>query len=427
MAVAAGATEIEWYYSYPKAFSEAQVNKLKGIWNSVIANCKSISQNISPRKAIAKTESVSMAEFFKNKMNATFERGMVCFDIGGGSTDIAIWQGSNNDKPVGQCSLMFAGQDIFNRQLFKNRNILLDLKSADDGLNAFIQGLFEIPADKQDQFNMELEALLKYKQEILLDGLRSNSEHRNVKLFLRNIAFALSGIFYYAGGIVGQCFDLSNKKQLPHCFVGGNASRLLDWVDQGNYAANHTFENIYTKCLVAGAVTKEKIESSQARFNVKQSSNPKEEVAYGLLWDTPSSSNNQNSNSGDVFFDPFADDSINILDKENALCLLAGERIWVNGEENDGNIINTEDVKAGITVDPDLPNFRRFLKGFNALIAPKGFTGEYAIEFGEAEFDELRDQTNEFFVQQSRLEVNEINLEPPFIIVLKQALELLSR
>lgn len=107
--------------------------------------------------------------------------------------------------------------------------------------------------------------------------------------------------------------------------------------------------------------------------------------------------------------------------------MLAGERIWVNGEENDGNIINTEDVKAGIIVDPDLPNFRRFLKGFNALIARKGFTGEYAIKFGEAEFDELKDQTNEFLVQQSRLEVNEINLEPPFIIILKQALELLSR
>lgn len=426
-AIAAGATEIEWYYSYPKAFSEAQVNKLKGIWNSVIDNCKTISQNISPKEAIAKTESVSMAEFFKNKMQATFERGMVCFDIGGGSTDIAIWQGSNNDKPVGQCSLMFAGQDILNRQLFKNREILLQFKNTDATFNTFIQKLYDVPDGDQNKFNMELEALLKYNQNILLDSLVAKSESRNVKLFLRNIAFALAGIFYYAGSVVGQCFDLSNKKQLPHCFVGGNASKLLDWVDQGNYAANHIFEDIYTTCLVAGAATKGRLESSQVRFNVKQSSNPKEEVAYGLVWDTPSSSNNQNSNNGDDFFDPFADDSINILDKENALCLLAGERIWVNGEENNGNIINTEDVKAGITVDPDLPNFRRFLKGFNALIARKGFTGEYAIKFGEAEFDELKDQTNEFLVQQSRLEVNEINLEPPFIIILKQALELLSR
>ena len=49
------------------------------------------------------------------------------------------------------------------------------------------------------------------------------------------------------------------------------------------------------------------------------------------------------------------------------------------------------------------------------------------INFGEREFDELKDQTNEYLDQQSRLQANEINLEPPFIIILKQALELLSK
>lgn len=424
-AIAAGATNIEWYYSYPKAFNDTQIEKLETIWISVLDNCKNISPINSQHKAIAKTESVSMAEFFKNEMKGTFKRGMVCFDIGGGSTDIAIWQGSNNDKPVGQCSLMFAGQDIFNRQLFKNRDILLEFKSIDDNFNTFVQKLYDVPAGEQNKFNMELEALLKYNQNILLDSLKSNSERRNVKLFLRNIAFALSGIFYYAGGIVGECLDFSDKNQsLPHCFVGGNASKLLDWVAEGNYAISQKFEDVYTTFLRVGVASKQNLMKNQIAFNVFQSSNPKEEVAYGLVCDTVSASNVQNNTYENEVYDPLADLGINTIDPYDDKSLLAGEKIWINGNAYEDLIITTNDVQKGISVDANLPNFKRFLNAFNALMSRKQIP---LINFGEREFDELKDQTNEYLDQQSRLQANEINLEPPFIIILKQALELLSK
>lgn len=424
-AVAYGATSIEWYYSYPKAFSEAQINKLKGIWTTVIEKCQEISPNLCAKEAIAKTESISMAEFFKNEMKATFDRGMVCFDIGGGSTDIAIWQGINNDEPVGQCSLMFAGNDILNKQLFKNRDIILQFKNNNTEFSSVLQELYNVADNDYNKFSMQLEAILKYQQSTLLSSLIAKSETKNVKLFLRNIAFALSGIFYYAGIVVASSLDLQNK-QLPHCFIGGNASKLLDWVDQGNYEANHTFEDVYTTCLVAGAATKTKLTPSQVRFQVKQSTNPKEEVAYGLVWQTGVSKGNSKQIE-EEFFDPFNTDVINQIDKENEASVLSGEKIWVDGHEKGSDSITTNDVLNGIVVDIDLPNFRRFLNGFNSLIARKGFTGEYKIQFTDADFDEIRDQTNEFLAQQANLEVDDINLEPPFIIVLKQALELLSK
>ena len=424
-AVALGATSIEWYYSYPKVFSDAQVDKLKGIWTSVIERCQEIAPNICAKEAIAKTESISMAEFFKKEMKATFDRGMVCFDIGGGSTDIAIWQGIDKNEPVGQCSLMLAGNDILAKQLFKKRDIILQFKNNNAEFSRFLQELHDVPENDYNKFCMQLEAILKYQQTPLLSSLVAKSENKDIKLFLRNIAFALSGIFYYAGSIVANSMNLNNK-QLPHCYIGGNASKLLDWVDQGNYEANHTFEEVYTTCLVAGVATKVNLTPSQARFGVKQSTNPKEEVAYGLVWQTRVAGNND-TKSEEGFFDPFGFDSMTKMDSENEKSVLAGEKIWVDGVEKEDDIIFTQDVLKGIVVDSNLPNFRRFINGFNALIARKGFTGEYKIQFNDSDFDEIRDQTNEFLVQQKNLEANDINLEPPFIILIKQALDLLSK
>ncbi len=428
-AIVAGATDIEWHYSYPKSFSKAQINKLKGVWGAVMDFCRNVSPNLCTKEPEAKTESAAMAGFFKDKMDASFKRGMVCFDIGGGSTDIAIWQGGDNDKPVGQCSLLFAGQDILNKQLYRNRKTILQLKNNNEKFNNFIQNLYNIPNGDYNQFSMELEALLKYQQNSILDSMVAKGENSDVKLFLRNIAFALSGIFYYAGGIVGKNFDLSNGAQLPHCFVGGNASKLLDWVDQGKYSVNHIFEEVYTNCLVAGAVTKTKLGREQARFSIKQSTNPKEEVAYGLVAKKGIAANNGGDGvSGaqiSAAFDPFAfaDDA----KPENEDSLLAGESFWCNGEKKTDECITLQDVITGVTVDAGLPNFRRFLGGFNALIAREGFTGMYQIQFSEEDLDEIKDQTNELLDEQSRMEASEINLEPPFITILKQALNLLSK
>lgn len=427
-AVVAGATEIEWYYSYPKSFSKTQITKLKGIWGAVMDFCRTVSPNICTKEPEAKTESAAMAGFFKGKMGASFQRGMVCFDIGGGSTDIAIWQGSNSDKPVGQCSLIFAGQDILNKQLYKNRQTILQLKNNNEEFNKFIQKLHDISDGDYNKFSMELEALLKYQQNSILDSMVAKSENRDVKLFLRNIAFAISGIFYYAGGLVGESFDFSNGVQLPHCYVGGNASKLLDWVDQGKYTVNRTFESVYTTCLVAGAATKTKLSSSQVRFKVNQSTNPKEEVAYGLVADKKTIVKTESDATTTDVYDPFAMDAIGTVVKpEDQDRLLAGESFWCNGEKKTDACITLKDVSAGVIVDADLPNFRRFLMGFNALMAREGFTGEYQIQFSEEDLDEIKDQTNELLDEQSRMEASEINLEPPFITILKQALNLLSK
>jgi cell division ATPase FtsA len=60
------------------------------------------------------TESLAAARYFLtlSDLAASDEKGFVCLDIGGGTTDISIWQKDNGSNHRLQTSLRFAGRDI---------------------------------------------------------------------------------------------------------------------------------------------------------------------------------------------------------------------------------------------------------------------------------------------------------------------------
>ncbi|MDO4921881.1 MAG: hypothetical protein Q4E64_08685 [Phascolarctobacterium sp.] len=430
-AVANGATNIEWYYSYPGAFSELQIGKLQQIWSGAVKIFQKICPTLIAEKAVDKSESTSMAEFFKGNMQATLSRGIACFDIGGGSTDIAIWRGLDSARPKGQCSLRFAGNNILNQQLFKNKQILQYFTSNDSDFNKNIQAL--CVEDDYKKFNMNLEALLKYHETTLFKSLVSTTVNKDVKLFIRNIAFALSGIFFYAGMIIGNLRKNNELgEDLPHCYIGGNGSKLLDWVDNGNYdcGTSNTFESVYTTCLAmgVGVATKSGITKHDLNFGVNKSSKPKEEVAYGLVC-RPSISLHKAKGSGadDMVFNITDLDAENFLDgllsdENEGKEVLAGEKFYLAGEKIDKDYITVQDIRREIKIDPNMPTFKLFVKGFNALIAKKGYSNNYQVNFSDANFENIRDQANDEFANQALEDEEKITLEPPFIVILRQAL-----
>ena len=89
----------------------------------------------------------------------------------------------------------------------------------------------------------------------------------------RNVAFALAGIFFYTGVLVGD-LKIENKLDncLPHCYIGGNGSKLLDWVDNGNYTPNSQFRDVFAMCLAAGAYirTQDITEDDVIRLQIKK-------------------------------------------------------------------------------------------------------------------------------------------------------------
>lgn len=425
-AVAKGASHIDWSYSFPGSFSKNQISKLGKIWNDIIEEFASICPNLINKDVQSRTESIAMAEFFKGGMGATFTRGIVCMDIGGGSTDIAIWRGSESSKPQTQCSLKFAGLDILNTPLYAKRDILQKFMGSDTDFNNHL--IETIQKDDFAEFNERLEVLLKYKEKVLFKSLVSKSVNDDVKLFTRNIAFALAGIFFYTGILVGD-LRKNNKLDgsLPHCYIGGNGSKLFDWVDNGNYTSNSQFRDVFAMCLAAGAYlqTQDISEDDMRRIQIKKSLRPKEEVAYGLVCTSTLSVHDNIKASSSGGFNPFRKKAAGSSGAENFI--FAGEQISVAGQFRDKDKISLEDVQNGIRVIKEMPIFTSFIDVFNEQIETLGFTGNFQVQFTEHEMDDIRDQTNDVFDVLRSKSQGDINLEPPFIILLKEAMKVLSR
>ena len=107
--------------------------------------------------------------------------------------------------------------------------------------------------------------------------------------------------------------------------------------------------------------------------------------------------------------------------------LFAGENVYIGGHLNEGGRITIDDIKQGISIVEDMPNFISFVEVFNNQMADLGFTGKFQINFTRHDLDDIRDQTNDDFDVLRYKEEGNINLEPPFIILLKNAMDVLSK
>ena len=95
-------TKIVWFY--PASMLENRFNRFKQIWESLFT--KNIGNNIS--NLISMSESVAPFYYYKSTKGAT--RDVVSIDIGGGTTDIIIFEGTS---PTLLTSFRFAADAIF--------------------------------------------------------------------------------------------------------------------------------------------------------------------------------------------------------------------------------------------------------------------------------------------------------------------------
>lgn len=441
-----GATNISWNYSYPSAFSVQQNEDMKRLWEThVLPSLHRISK-LSVSEISNKTESVAMAEFFTKKMNAAVQRGIVCFDIGGGSTDIAIWQGDKKSGRRHQCSLKFAGRKILNNYLFNkkqnNSAILSLLRSNSDEYNAQLD---RVNNADLSTFNMEIEALLKYYEKLIFNSLTSKSMNPDVATILRDITFALAGIFYYAGTVITYLRnndEYDERVDLPNCYVGGNASKLLDWAGKGQFSKG--VSDILIAALISGilkANPKDKIDTNAIRHKMPEvfkTSLPKQEVAYGLVCnsyitkDAEIADNTQNVDSwfDDIFGSVSDGENTSSESRKINDTVVAGEVFKINNHHTNNPVITKADfveVDSIVKIDSNCPMFKDFVATFNKAAKRMGYT---EINFTDADYANICDIVNQQLVDKHRNAIDKpeaLDMEPLFIIVLEKALEKLSK
>jgi hypothetical protein len=400
--------ELQWALSYPSAFSKTDRSKYIRNWQELtkaLQEKTGITQ-ICPDQTDPnyRTESLAVAQYFadfempgrKNKLDLI---NSTCIDIGGGTSDISIWE---ENKLVHQCSLQLAGKDLFSQFIQMNPGFLERQVKIKEQEWLKLQGF---------QFFVKLDIFMRRESEGWLRNARdSMADKPEFQGLLQLMALGMSGLYYYVGLLLKALHGEGKYKtpEITPIFAGGNGSRLLNWLAEGGEFNRHCEVNDLFSAMLSHASGFEDIGVKTALSPL-----PKDEVACGLVL-------NESHLKG--------------LDRRDEDLLIAGEAFILNGETLDWNSrIKISGAIADLSV-PQFTQLAQFLNRFHQTLTDQrmegiqGFKGYVASDEPEANAELWRATTRE--VKRSLLQIRgsaeDVRIEPPFILELKALLQVLG-
>ena len=377
-AAANSVSEINWRFSYPIAFSNTDTANFGSI-------CKTAANNISETgfqiaNVSIETESIVTAKFFGGKFGG-FADGAVCIDIGGETSDISIWQ---DNTLCWQTSVRFAGRHIF-LDLLKHKPSLLPDFSADPGDTTFYSRA-DIWIDK---------SLNNSQQSLSLNFGIYEGEIRDTP-FIPLIALGVSGLFYYVGLLLrylGSDNSTDFEPTMPNVYIGGNGSRILHWLANGEFKPDsYSCGHLKDILLAASGFDPERY------FALEITPNPKHEAAAGLV-----------------------DEGTILKSTERQFDFLAGEVFTENGENKAWTeLLTAERLGNGLRSGDKLVEIETFIEKFNAGL---GKVLGQPIYLDAALKQKLTSGLNGDLQNLAFTDPGKRIVEPLFILVLKDLLK----
>jgi hypothetical protein len=203
------------------------------------------------------------------------QKGFVSIDIGGGSTDISIWQ-DDITKAKAEASVKFAGKDI----LTNNATSLCDLDELpklwnDMGIkNEVIESVISSFSDTNIDMSILFDTMLAVASRGLASALSLHSGEKPLCDIIKLVTFDLAMIVALAGSmlrdlVANDLFDLHDEIKFVFC---GNGSKTRNWLRaEDNKIMERVLRDVVGKDL------------DPVRIVFEQSQNPKQEVAAGLV------------------------------------------------------------------------------------------------------------------------------------------------
>lgn len=388
-AAASGARAISWRFSFPTAFSERELNTFGNIWEEIVRRCEqdaginAIKHNDALYKR--KNESHAAAHAFRKNERAAPQQGAVFVDIGGGTTDIAIWQGN---KQLSQSSFRFAGRDVFLHLIYLRPTILKIFGDTSK--------LDELRKGDEYIFHSQVDVILRgQKGKELLDQLSVlvNDENPLIEQFLQLLNLGIAGILHFIGLVVRDLEARGKYKRfMPSIYIGGNGSKILHWLGHGKFKPRSPAETAL-KTVFARATGFTDL--GKAPFEILTSGSPKCEVAEGLILDLDPRS-------------PDPREPVDLFeDQETDPPLLAGEDYLLDGATQGWNtFFNPDSDLSGIQVVPGLPQIQALLKALK-------------MELDEYVVHRCVGDINQRLADTANVERRERHLEPLFITALR--------
>lgn len=425
LAVKSTINSIEWSVSYPSAFSITNLTTFHRNWEE-------IAEELSPKTGINYstpriddtqrfcTESVALAQYFKDKEKNPLVR-TTCIDMGGGTSDISIWE---NNRIVHQCSVLFAGRNIFSEIIAMNPRYAQKLMK--EFINNDWNGLSEY------SIMTNIDVALRHKGEEWLNKQRIyKNEDEYFQRLITLTALGVGGLYYYVGLILRVLHEQGkySKDQITSVYIGGNASRFLHWLSPtGKFDQNTEFNKLLSLMLSKGSGFKNTNEKTRL------STRPKHEVACGLvLSQTELTGIIENTDkqpiAGEDYYVEYHDD-----DEE-----FKEERNWESRLHLEGTITKF-DIPNVNHLEKFLYEFHAGLKSLNIETIKPLSRNDYKpqIPANERSENEPQEEKNsdlwgeiKFHLESELLEVKgeakNIREKTPFIMGLKSLLHVLGR
>jgi len=402
---------MEWVVSYPSSFSSWDKGHYKANWEKIVGelNAKTGMNHVLDSQC-PRTEASAVAQYFmitqEGRENLAYT---TCIDIGGGSSDISIWQ---RHQLVHQCSIQLAGRDLFSQFMKEYIDIIGPLLSMS----------FSVAGTDLGRFYAKLDALLiargqDARQRIRTDGIRS-LDHA-----LELSRLGVAGLYYYLGKILKGLHSeqICERQRNTPVFISGNGSRIFHWLsDSGTFDescdANRLFNAMLSKGSGFDGMNGETTLTDQ----------PKSEVAFGLSYGVNE------------------DNRLRVLVEANNDQLFCGEKCLVNDQEySETSRLRLEGEISRFRVDENLSNLKEFVRSYHDHVgwsnqADRG--GEEdppSLKKFKESIQSLKDNESELWEKvgdkiertcDTKMEgaANRIRPEPPFIIGLKELLTFLN-
>ena len=271
---------IQWRFSYPQAFTRHDYGDLETQIVHAWAELFERDADEGRGQIKMETEGAAAAHYFMYGRELDQSRAgklMLMFDIGGGTTDVALWY---NEELRWRNSFRLAGGDFFTRYLANNIGILdkIDFGEVANGLDDPTKGA------------LNAEARLNYVELVVNAPSFSRNFETNFPTFsqepagagLRQCAsVAVGGVFYYVGMVLRELaaqghIAEQDLKDVTLAFAG-RGSALLRYFDRG---PTHDTPLHHLGGLLAIAAG---LEPTAVRIDTLFSKKPKHEVSLGLL------------------------------------------------------------------------------------------------------------------------------------------------
>lgn len=292
-----GVNSIIWKYALPESLPEGDQKDVKKIWEEkLIPYLKQTAGNIEHTVCPHLTESEAASRYFLSQPLGPVQSriGYLVVDIGGGSTDIALWQGvPKNAQMKWHASINVAGRKMFTRWIIEALPDLCAGVSNErlEGQMALINQTRSEGTVDTDTVDTLVEILLNANYDDLLKNYHQNCRESvdgwGKHLYLK-ISKAVSILVFALGYQIGvllshRLLEIPDELGAFVIAFAGRGARMLDWMESVDPNDKGTrdgrLKNIFSEGVKAAGGTM--TSHLQIIFDEK----PKREVAKGLLVD----------------------------------------------------------------------------------------------------------------------------------------------